>query len=790
MHERQVELEKESLELGKERYWKEIERQGHEESTPARRLITASVKPLTAAIVEYVSDSQSGKAGRRFAAVKHLSRAKPEALALLTLRAILHGISRRVPVMQSAHLIGSLVKEHLEWSEMNKEHPGLVKHVGRSLDKSTSQRHRRAVVRHVVQSHGAPLEWGNRTIEQAGMALIDLAIASTGLVQMSRQSEGRHRTTNYLVATDDVIAMLHAAHARCELLHPLYYPMVCRPKEWSNPFNGGYLTRRMPVVKKAQAAYLEELRHIHMPQVYRALNALQDTRWRINKAVYAVLQRAWDEGLELGGALPPRDDLPLPSKPADIDTNEQAKRDWKHKAAKVYAENAGLMGKRIGVARRLSIAQKFAEEAELYFPHALDWRGRAYPIPTDVTPQGDDLGRALLQFAEGKTLGENGAYWLAVHVANCFGIDKVGFDERVAWVQEHTPQILDSALRPIDGEVFWIMADKPWQALAACMEWAGYTMQGDEYVSHLPIAVDGSCNGLQNFSAMLRDQVGGAATNLVPSDQPQDIYARVAQAVDARVRSDAMEGDALAALWVGKVDRSLVKRPVMTLPYGVTRYGMREQVLAEVRKTKVVEDAHAYEASIYISNVIYEAIGSVVVAARQAMDWLQHAAEVVSRNGLPVRWTSPVGFPVLQAYRTYSTKRMKVFVGGRKVYFNFREDGFTIDAKRQMLGISPNFVHSCDASHMMLTVGQSLDAGIASFAMIHDSYATLACDVDTLAAVLRAAFVQQYSDNVLGRFRDELLEQLPPELAAEIEPLPPTGSLDIRAVMDSPYFFA
>jgi len=786
---KQVELEKESLELGKKRYWEEIERQGHEESTPAKRLLKASVRPMAEAIRVMLEQASSGKAGRRATAVRYLERIEPEAAAMLALRAILHGITRRVSALSVASQIGALLKEHIEWKGLVDDKPALARAVSRKLDKSTSSRHRRAVARHVVQQHGAPLEWGNRVKEQVGMALIDLAILHTELVVAVHQSEGRNRTPLYLVATETTMKLLSEGHSRCELLHPLYFPMVAPPKPWTNPFNGGYLTRRNTLVKRSDQAYLEELKHTAMPQVYRAVNALQDTQWRINRGVLKVLEDAWESGAQIA-ALPPRDDAPLPAKPHNIDTSEEALRDWKRKAALAYAENASLVGKRIGVARKLSIAQKFAEEPVLYFPHALDWRGRAYPIPTDVTPQGDDLGRALLQFAEGKQLGETGAYWLAVHVANLFGVDKVSFDYRVQWVLENEEKLIDSALRPLDGGMFWTTADKPWQALAACFEWLGFMLQREEYVSHMPIAMDGSCNGLQNFSAMLRDPVGGAATNLVPSEKPQDIYATVALVVERKVRDAAEDGDVLAAMWVGKIDRSLVKRPVMTLPYGATRYGMREQVLGEVRKTNVIKGDDVYGACIYLANMIYDSIGEVVVAARQAMDWLQATAEVVARDGLPVRWTSPVGFPVLQAYRTYRTKRLEVYLGGRKIQFKFREDGYMLDVKRQALGISPNFVHSCDAAHMMATTNLALDAGIRSFAMIHDSYATLAADIEELGVILRQAFVQQYSEDVLGRFRDELLEQISPELAAEVKPLPPMGTLDVRAVLESPYFFA
>jgi DNA-directed RNA polymerase len=112
----------------------------------------------------------------------------------------------------------------------------------------------------------------------------------------------------------------------------------------------------------------------------------------------------------------------------------------------------------------------------------------------------------------------------------------VPFADRIQWVKDHQEQILDSALQPLDGQRFWTEADSPWSALAACFEWAGYVMTGTEFVSHLPIALDGSCNGLQNFSAMLRDPVGGKATNLIPQEKPADIYTQVMKVAAERIK--------------------------------------------------------------------------------------------------------------------------------------------------------------------------------------------------------------------------------------------------------------
>ena len=75
------------------------------------------------------------------------------------------------------------------------------------------------------------------------------------------------------------------------------------------------------------------------------------------------------------------------------------------------------------------------------------------------------------------------------------------------------------------------------------MEWAGYAEHGDEFVSRITVAMDGSCSGIQHFSAMLRDEKGGAAVNLVPQELPADVYRAVAEKVIEQANWQAENGE-------------------------------------------------------------------------------------------------------------------------------------------------------------------------------------------------------------------------------------------------------
>src|SRR5690606_11525700 len=116
---------------------------------------------------------------------------------------------------------------------------------------------------------------------------------------------------------------------------------------------------------------------------------------------------------------------------------------------------------------------------------------RVYPISSWFSPQGHDLSRGLLEFADGKPIDREGARWLAIHGINSLGVTPEGarvaamtFDERIEWVISHSTDIVEAARNPT--EVTWSAeADDPWQFLAFCMEWDALLTANAEGRTHI-----------------------------------------------------------------------------------------------------------------------------------------------------------------------------------------------------------------------------------------------------------------------------------------------------------------
>lgn len=335
-------------------------------------------------------------------------------------------------------------------------------------------------------------------------------------------------------------------------------------------YDGGYYLIRQPLLRGGIHKHTAACPDAIPDRMLEAVNVVQGTRWRINVWLLDLMRECWTEGDGLGIMPRPYDEPTPPRVEADIweGMSQEERATWKHNASAIHIRNNQQRAGRESLLRRLTLAESYRSEEAIWFPHFLDFRGRFYPIPQDLHPQGDDTARGLLMFADGLPLGAAGVSWLSIRLANSYGMDKLSFDARHAWVIENERLILDSARNPLDGERWWTEADEPWSFLATCREWelAHRLPDPTQFVSHLPIPLDGTCNGMQHLSLLGRDPIGAKATCCSADSKRYDLYTEVANIVTKIVEEDAKCGDEFALNWMGRVTRKTVKRAVMTTP--------------------------------------------------------------------------------------------------------------------------------------------------------------------------------------------------------------------------------
>ena len=545
--------------------------------------------------------------------------------------------------------------------------------------------------------------------------------------------------------------------------------------------------------------YIEALEKCDLGLEYQCVNALQKTPWRINQFVVETIRACWNSGQEWEG-LPPRDNLPLPKypfskEPQYLSPEEQKEfKEFKTERNKIHSFNNKSMSRRIQVERTIQLAEEYKDIENMWYVWQLDFRGRKYPVESFLSPQNADYSKALLEFANPATItNDDEARWLAIHGANVFGVDKVSLEDREIWAYMNVQNAVDVYNDPLTNK-WWQDADKPWQALAWCYEWALYNdarQFGEHFETHLPCASDGSCNGLQHLSAMLRDEDGGRAVNLLPSEVPQDIYSDVAKrTIQLLEQQDTVLAKEL--LNIG-VDRKICKRPVMIVPYSGTRHSCRDYImeaLEEKCKGNNPWNDDFFQPSNYLSGFVWQAINEVIVSAHTVMDYIKELAKLYSQQGLPFEWTTPTGLLVRQSYSNTKKLRINTHISGTAVRLNYRKPiENTVDVRKSVSGSSPNFTHSLDAAALTYTVDKCLKEGVTDFAMVHDSYGTHSPNMNLLNDKLREAFVEMYRDNdVLQNLYDSAVNKL--QEGTDIPKPLPRGSLNIEEVLKSDYFFA
>jgi DNA-directed RNA polymerase len=842
--ERELSLESEMIGLGDSRMWASVlkarehaeisDRTGKSHLVPgeesrtkyARRIMAGdgknvgALETFTKDLKEYLErySTVKGAAIPRMVRVLH-QFPDPAVVAFIGLQVVLDSITAHKKLVNTAVLVGRSLEDELRFMKFEQENKAFWAKLRDDLStREPNMNRRRSILIHEMVKGGKKqrsLRWKSWSKEDhlaIGSKVIDLLEHSTGLIRTYTVRE-RKKTIKKIAATVDTLAWIAAFMERGGLMAPAYLPTIIPPRRWKSPSGGGYYMQGLKTLKLVKVYeergnnYLQELALMpkQMRPTYAALNSVQSTPWKINTSILAVLTQAAEVNLEIGKApmcvaSKVREELeakmPLPIKPVDIKDNTEARRLWCRSAAKVYALREKQISRSLQHTQLLSLAKKFKDEEAIYFPMQLDFRGRMYAVPSTLNPQGSDPAKALLTFTRGKALGSDGWRWLHIHIANMWGEDKVSFDAREEWTVSNMEWIISCVQHPFDHRK-WFEADKPWQFLAACMELVAAVEGGEyeSYISHLPITVDGTCNGLQHFSAMLLDEAGAAAVNLTPSEAPQDIYQAVADRVRSRlvnlVRTGG-EGSDMAAEWLAwGFDRKATKRAVMIVPYSGTEYAAKEYTIDYIQDRKDCPFDDPFRPAYFFACHVWAAIAETIVSARQVMNWLRKAGRAVSHKGAPLIWTTPAGLPVKQDYRDTELYRVRTKIGNGVTFKPslLKETG-TLDHRSMEQGIAPNFVHSLDASCLMLTVNRAVDEGIQNFAMVHDSYGVLAADMDQLYVGLRQAFVDIYQNDVMTDFFKSATSCLSDKELEAIPAQPKKGKFKLELVKESKYFFA
>ena len=650
------------------------------------------------------------------------------------------------------------------------------------------------------------ISWHGWTQDQKAMigdALLTWFTDSTGLVT--------HTKDGFVEPVPALLEHVSEALKSRVLEFMLYQPMLTNPVPWSaedNLFKGGYLSsnvRPYPLVKGTGKKDHARLMSMDWSQVIPAINALQETGWRVNKAILSALEWTVARGGGVAG-LPASDPLPLPPKPFGYKVDKEITEAHNVVCFLVHSTNREMISKRLMLQTTIAIANAFKDHERITMPHNLDSRGRAYPLPVFLNPQGPDATKSLLEFSEGKPIDtEDALNWLCIAGANAYGNDKVALSERVEWVNSNKQMILEIA-RNYKTDLRWHAASEPFQFLRFAFEFAAFTEVGFGFVSHMVCPVDATCSGIQHYSMALKDSVGGRSVNLIPGLPRQDIYGDVAEKTIEKLfrESNQYPVECKNLLSFG-IDRKITKRITMVVPYSAS-FSACMTYTRESIQDKIAEghpcpwdiknkDEHSRH-TVLLSKLIWESISEVVIKSSEAMHWLTKAAQAHTKHvnkhvqgsvyDKRMTWVTPDGFEVVHYRADVKKKQIATYLDGKtrkRMQINVPTD--TLSSKDMSKAVAPNFIHSMDACLMRMAIVKGLEQGITSYGMVHDSFGVHASEMSVfLNKCVKPAFIEMYQTNVLEDFKSHLHPDL------DLPALPEQGDLDQQGVMDSEFFFS
>ena len=797
------------------------------------------VSRLEGTVKEYFTKTLRGKANQKRKPLMHY-RGREQDLSFLIISSVVCCLMKKPASVQQ--LVGILIrnlKNDILLETFSEQEPKLFSYIEyeykkRGIEYVNSRKKRLAQLMVEQDVESIPTD--------AGISMLELLLgANLGLLEKFKKhtpntKKARTSPLYFFKLTDEAEEVVAGVQSFITDISITYKPLVIPPRNWVEGGCGGYhhsdckgfIKLKNNKQRKIFIRLVEE--GMDLSRLYGVVNSIQATPWRVNDWLFNIVETILDKNIvdyskpkdnpKCIGGLPYQefvnvDDLVKAESFGQVYTDERGftRHERREDYTAYYSRREEVLAKleannsrRVIYAVAFDIARQFKKYDKFYFSYKADFRGRLYPVQQVFNPQATSNVKALMEFAEGVEPTIEGIYWLKVALANSMGYDKLPYDERVSYVDDNLSSILKCAESPLEETSFWTEADEPLMFLSGCKALSD-ALKGK--LVYYPVPLDATCSGIQIYSGLLMDEEGARAVNVInnESGRPADIYKEVADVVERRLLSgdypkeftftDAegkftevkthIEAEGLK----GKIDRKKTKRNVMTQPYSVTQRGMYDQLRELFDQAQddgeVFWRGEKWVSIKLLTHLNTQAIFEVVKGAIVGQEYIKEITKHFNLSNKPLVWKTPIfGFPVIQASQKRKKKQIKTQIG--QMQFSYLTD--KLDSRKQSSSIAPNFIHSLDATLMMLTVERlANEYGVNSFALIHDSFAVPCTEVEHLNNAVRDSYVELFIAEPLSDWYEQLQSKLPNiKLRHPDEVM--LYTLDIQEVWDSNYIFS
>ena len=769
----QVELERDQIRQGLKRLQDNTLKLENQSYSSATIYGISSIDTLLPLLVKRLEDTNlkihKGKYGVAFKDIHgYLSNLEPMAAAAIACKITFDkvfgfkdGSNQATKVCEA---IGKGIEDECHMRHYESHAPALLHTLKKNYwHKSCGTQQKLVIIRTLMNRYNIQqwTSWSTAVRVKLGGWLLDCIMESSGWFYKLPIREGR-KTTLYVVPTPEFLDIKDEVMSNAELFSPLAWPMLVPPRDWSNESPGGYITNEVmqghDLIRKSDPYPIQG----ELPLAF--LNKIQTVGYTLNQFTVNVAETLQVKGISVDKFLPIIN-YDLPPKPVDIDTNYDSRKKYRRDAAEVMNKRAAEFKKSCRTRMTMEAVQRFKDRDRFFVPWSFDYRGRAYPIPSFLTVQDTDFGKSLIRFADESYITDAGEKWLAFQVATTYGLDKETMADRLLWVTQNIPLITRVATDPIGNIGDWEAAEEPWQFMSACEEYYSVVLTKSRLTTGLCVATDATCSGLQILAGLARDKSTAQLVNVIPADRPQDAYKVVADKAKSNCPIHIQQ----------VMDRKVVKRTVMTIPYNAKPYSNRSYIRDALSEKGVEIDKEDLTQTV---QAVRDAMHIIVPGPMAVMKWIEdEVAKAIKRGVKELEWVTPSGFVVNQRIMKKKIEVFDLQLLGRCQLKVATQDKNEVDRARHKAATAPNLIHSLDASLLHL--------GTIRFnnpiALIHDSVLCRATDMDELSTIVRETYMHLFAEN-------DYLTDFAHQIGAETKP-PIIGDLEPSNVIDSSYFF-
>ena len=774
--EQQETLERNQIRGGLEKLRKDTLHLEKKEYASATVYGSSSIATLLPTFIEYIDKKKQERintikkfngTGNQAALLPYLEALDTESQAIITAKLtfdkVFSPLKKNQLVIKVVEAIASAVESECQMQYYEQCAPALFHTLKENYwHQAKGTEYKRKSMQTIMNKHDI-IPWkpwnGIKKVQLGGFLLECLAFSSGWFTNVVIQNK---KKSTYVTVTEEFNKHKDEIVRLSELFSPLTKPMLIEPRDWTNLYDGGYylnqLTNCHEMIRRGEPLSIQG------KNTYQFLNQIQKVKYRLSDFVVGVAKELEEREIEVG-KFRPVINHPIPPKPADFDTNKESKKQWKKDVAISHNKNANEWRISCRTRMTMNVVREF-EGKDYYIPWSFDYRGRAYPIPSFLTPQDTDFGKSLLRFSEESEITEDGMKWLAFQVATTFGLDKATLDERLMWPKliENKSRIIRVARDPINNIGDWETADEPWQFLAACHEYYSVVIAGKK-TTGLPVATDATCSGLQILAGLARDKSTARLVNVIPSEKPQDAYKVIAERcidqIPERVRP----------YW----DRKCTKRTCLTIPYNAKPFSNRRYIQDALKDKNIELDKDELT---QIVQAVRGAMEEVFPGPMKVMRWIeQEVSKAIKKGAKELIWVTPSGFRVNQKLMKQDWKRVELQLFGTTNLRVGTDKDKGVDLLHHKNATAPNLIHSLDASLLHLSATR-FDSPIS---LIHDSVLCRATDMTYLSTLVRDTYMHLFAEH-------DFLRDFARAIEAESEP-PIIGDLQPSEVIESTYFF-